>query len=1200
MAGKIYPGTWSNGDYARATSRAVDADPSRMGMHDAMARGVDFFSNMPARMGYGTPSMPEATRYELVRLSYDYWLMITLYANHWISRRIIDGPAQDMIRAWPKLTSELPPGDLKRFDKAIRVTGTKQRMLHAIKWARLFGGSGALIVIKGHEKQLEEPLELENVGIGSYMGLIPFDRWVGVWPTGDLCSDITRPTDFNLPEYYTISPQRTTTPIPSPFRVHASRILRFTGPTVPTPEYEARNYWGISVLEPTYEEIRKRDNMSWTILNLTFRSSIIGYKEPELTNLLSGLGGNARATQQWYARMTALNEALSNQHMLFLGKDGGLEHLQTSFGGLDGIYAQFQMDIAGAAEYPVTRLFGRTITGLGQSNDADERIYEERIAMEQEVNERPQLDKLFPVICMSEFGDVPKDLDYTFPSVRVLSEEEKAQLATSASQVIFAGFNAGILTKPMALKELKQQSELTGVGTNITEEDIEAAEQEAAQAPQGMGGMPAGEDPGPEGAPPEGAPPSGEEEGNPEHDPDAGAVGGREDGGEQGDLKSLQGMAGQHSLQSQSGERLPTTQGMAGMSKGKMPSLKSQARKPQQKDGDALDDGNRLRLLAERFPVDVEPQPSDKELLLRLAQFGDTGRSRVAREQDAPPKTVTKREAKQNKDGMWVVVEHYSDGTSRPMKGTFGSKEEALYIPPARTGPNYTGRQSPWNRGRDTTDADIAGIPVTIECRKGQRRQIRRDDGTTAYDRILAYDYGFIRGTQGRDGDEVDVITGPNPEAPDVYVADMQDLGPDVDKREDEDKVLIGFDSPKAARAAFLSMYPPEFLRGMDRYSLDEFKRNWLGDEDNIPIQDDKDFKEPEHPRAKSGKNAGQFVKKGSEGGKGAAQPEPKKEAKKPEPKKEAAPSKHAESKPEPKQYERTTAPSQPKAAPAGQHKPVDRSGKLSPAPADRAEWPQHIQALKIRPDLTDVRFDSDPNADLVAVGKDSKGRSQYIYSQRFKDSQAAMKFARIKELDSQFSAIQQENVGLTLSKDPVKRDNAACARLVMMTGIRPGSDKDTKAAKQAYGATTLQGQHVKVDPQGNVTLEFVGKEGIDLKIPVTDPGTAEDLRQRASVYKGSENLFPGVTAQTLLDHVHTLDGGKFKTKDFRTVLGTREAMRIMESMPPPTNQAEYKKRAMAVAKHVSSKLGNTPKIAMESYISPAVFTPWRAKVGMQ
>jgi hypothetical protein len=46
---------------------------------DGLSVGFDYFRNLAARMGYGTPSLAEGTEYEMVRLSNDYWLMLTLY-----------------------------------------------------------------------------------------------------------------------------------------------------------------------------------------------------------------------------------------------------------------------------------------------------------------------------------------------------------------------------------------------------------------------------------------------------------------------------------------------------------------------------------------------------------------------------------------------------------------------------------------------------------------------------------------------------------------------------------------------------------------------------------------------------------------------------------------------------------------------------------------------------------------------------------------------------------------------------------------------------------------------------------------------------------------------------------------------------------------------------------------------------------------
>ena len=455
-------------------------------MDKSVSIGLDYFRNLSARMGYGTPSLAESTEYEMVRLSNNYWLMLTLYRNHWIARRVVDLPAQDMTRSWAKLTCQVSPEEIQKFDRIIAKTDTPNRVRQALKWSRLYGGAGCLIVIKGHENKLEEPLDIDDVKPDSYMGLIPFDRWVGIQPWGETESDLNRPREWGLPKFYQVTDQDD----PKTFNIHASRILRFTGPEVPKPELQAQLYWGISVLEVIWEELRKRDNASWAILQLLFRAQILAQRNPELAQLLSGLGISQQALKNYTARMQAQNELMSNQSMLVLGKEGELFSVQYAFSGIGEVYAQFQMDVAGAAEIAVTRLFGRTVTGLGQSNDADERYYEEHIAQEQNGNMRPQLDKLYPVIAMSTWGYVPDDLDFEFPSIRVLTEEEKSEMTEKASAPIIAAFNAGIISQQTALKELRQLSDTTNVFSNITDEDIDKAEDEP-QMPGEIGGDPA-------------------------------------------------------------------------------------------------------------------------------------------------------------------------------------------------------------------------------------------------------------------------------------------------------------------------------------------------------------------------------------------------------------------------------------------------------------------------------------------------------------------------------------------------------------------------------------------------------------------------------------------------------------------------------------------------------------------------------------
>lgn len=253
-------------------------------------------------------------------------------------------------------------------------------------------------------------------------------------------------------------------------------------------------------------------------------------------------------------------------------------------------------------------------------------------------------------------------------------------------------------------------------------------------------------------------------------------------------------------------------------------------------------------------------------------------------------------------------------------------------------------------------------------------------------------------------------------------------------------------------------------------------------------------------------------------------------------------------------------------------------------------EIPEHAKKMVIPPAWKNVRIAPDASHDLQAIGEDSKNRVQRIYSEAATQKSADEKFSRNKELLEKQGYIFKQNEENLKSEHPKIREAAACMKLIQETGIRPGSDNETGAEKQAYGATTLEGRHVIVGPGGHVRLQFVGKKGVDLDIPVTDSATAIMLKERKEKSGDDGKLF-GVTDGLLRDYSHTLDGGSFKPKDFRTLKGTNTALEaIKEVKEKPATLKEYKKVVMAIAKKVSEVLGNTPTIALQSYINPFVF----------
>jgi phage gp29-like protein len=97
---------------------------------------------------------------------------------------------------------------------------------------------------------------------------------------------------------------------------------------------------------------------------------------------------------------------------------------------------------------------------------------------------------------------------------------------------------------------------------------------------------------------------------------------------------------------------------------------------------------------------------------------------------------------------------------------------------------------------------EFCGLPIAIENPIGSIRLWTDETGRQGATR-MACDYGFIEGYKSGDDEELDVYIGPDPEPRDVFVI-HQRKAPDY-RAHDEDKVMLGFVSLEAARAAFLA-----------------------------------------------------------------------------------------------------------------------------------------------------------------------------------------------------------------------------------------------------------------------------------------------------------------------------------------------------------------------------------------------------------
>ncbi|WP_319908891.1 LPD38 domain-containing protein [Aeromonas caviae] len=128
----------------------------------------------------------------------------------------------------------------------------------------------------------------------------------------------------------------------------------------------------------------------------------------------------------------------------------------------------------------------------------------------------------------------------------------------------------------------------------------------------------------------------------------------------------------------------------------------------------------------------------------------------------------------------------------------------------------------------------LQGLDIALENPKGSTRSGTDQDGRP-WQSTMAHDYGYIKRTQGADGDHVDVFIGDKPESEMVYVVDQVD--PKTGKF-DEHKVMMGFADEQAARAGYLGNYEEGWqgLGAIKAMPVDAFKRWVKGGDTRSPI----------------------------------------------------------------------------------------------------------------------------------------------------------------------------------------------------------------------------------------------------------------------------------------------------------------------------------------------------------------------------
>lgn len=128
----------------------------------------------------------------------------------------------------------------------------------------------------------------------------------------------------------------------------------------------------------------------------------------------------------------------------------------------------------------------------------------------------------------------------------------------------------------------------------------------------------------------------------------------------------------------------------------------------------------------------------------------------------------------------------------------------------------------------------LAGLPLSFENPAGSTRYDLKHE-PPRWKTVMRHHYGDILGTEGMDGDQIDVFVQPG--TPDDWAGTVFVVDQVIGGKPDEHKVMLGFDSLQDASDAYMANYDPGWkgLGAITAVALDDFKA-WIAGDTSRPF----------------------------------------------------------------------------------------------------------------------------------------------------------------------------------------------------------------------------------------------------------------------------------------------------------------------------------------------------------------------------
>jgi DNA topoisomerase-1 len=259
------------------------------------------------------------------------------------------------------------------------------------------------------------------------------------------------------------------------------------------------------------------------------------------------------------------------------------------------------------------------------------------------------------------------------------------------------------------------------------------------------------------------------------------------------------------------------------------------------------------------------------------------------------------------------------------------------------------------------------------------------------------------------------------------------------------------------------------------------------------------------------------------------------------------------------------------------------------------------LHALAIPPAWTHVWVSPDPAQAVQATGVDSRGRTQYRYSDAAREFAANEKFEHVVAFAAALPELRDRVAGDIARAEPrgavrprQERSLAAVVRLLDRGLFRVGNERYTRD-NHTYGLTTLRRSQLVVKGD-EATFAFVGKEHRPHRITVTDREVTTVLRALARQERDPEDalfaygrppVWHHVDSAAVNAYLHAHTSAPATAKVFRT-WGATVAAAAVSAGASVSGEAAGKRRAdLRAYAAAAALLGDTVTVTRASYVHP-------------